>query len=367
MKVDLWTILPQEIWINILGRLPAKSVFRCKFVCKSWGDMIEGVDFSESYIPKPCLCLAFGHEDTGYEVYDETCKPLFRFQLAQPAFTHKHSCVVIDSVDGLLFVWDMSRNYELIPCIVNPMTREYIRLSHLPIHRFIYGFGVSKLSGQYKILLGDRWKPRHVYTLGPEVLLRSIREEVKTCRLDGNGDAKFLNGNLHWLADYPDLVCCFDLETELLTTFSHPPRVHHGYRGRIYGGYGLFILEDLLCLCDISDDLHVVIWRMNNYGDANSWIKEYIFDQQPYISETGRPNILNYVLPLKVLENGDLLFTVNTDKRLFIYTKDADAVETYGLLQRSTFCSFSNIIIYRPTFRSLKSMGILNVGSSSFY
>ncbi|XP_042010602.1 putative F-box protein At1g33530 [Salvia splendens] len=336
----------------------------CKFVCKSWSDLIEGGDFSTSYIPK--TCLAFGHQDTGYAVCDDACEPLFQFRLAQPGFTHNLNCVAIDSVNGLILVWDKGRYDEFILCLVNPLTREYIELSHLHLHNSVFGFGVSKLSGQYKILLGDRWRPRHIYTVGGEGLLRSIAEKVEPPRQSADGDAKFFNGNLHWLASFPDVVCCFDLETEVFISFSRPPKDHHGGHRR-YGGCRLFILEDSLCLCDISDNLHVLIWKMINYGDANSWVKEYTFDQQPYMSESARPNITNYVLPLKVLENGDLLFAVNTDKRLFIYDKRTDGVETFGRLQRSLYCYFPNITIYTPTFLSLKSMGIDNAGLSNFY
>ena len=349
---------------------------RCKFVCKSWSDLIVGGDFSASYIPKPCL--AFKHKDTGYVVYDEGCEPLFRFRLAQSAFTHKNlGYDLIGSVNGLVLVWDNDHCCDHILCLVNPMTNEYIKLSPLPVHRHMFGFGVSKLSGQYKILLGDQWRPHHIYTVGREGSWRSIEAKIATPRLPYDADTKSLNGNLHWLASGSDLICCFDLETELFTTFSRPPRDHHGYGGLGDRKYGLCILEGFLCLCVSSDDFRVVVWRMNNYGDANSWVKEYTFNQKPYIAAL--PYIVNTVLPLRVLKNGDLLFTTNTDVGLFVYSKNMKAVEKFGDLQRSTDCYYSNnlqraadcyysyITIYTPTFFSLKSIGIQNVQSLIFY
>ena len=59
------------------------------------------------------------------------------------------------------------------------------------------------------------------------------------------------------------LVYYYNLETELGTRFSLPPR-GHGY------GFAMFI-------CDITNDLHIAIWGMNNYEDVYSWLKEYVF------------------------------------------------------------------------------------------
>ncbi|XP_047964433.1 uncharacterized protein LOC125208940 [Salvia hispanica] len=45
--------LPEEITIEILQRLPIRSVMTCKCVLKSWRHLIEGDAFGMSYTPKP--------------------------------------------------------------------------------------------------------------------------------------------------------------------------------------------------------------------------------------------------------------------------------------------------------------------------
>ncbi|XP_042010601.1 F-box protein At3g07870-like [Salvia splendens] len=265
MEKDFSTILPQEIWRDILGRLPIRSFMRCKFVCKSWGDMIEGGDI-ESSTPKSLL--AFGNRDTGYAICDEAGQPLFQF--GSPHYNCSRD--LVDSVNGLLLVWDSGHKYHLNLLICNPITSKYVELPLLPVgSSYIFGFGVSKLSGQYKIVSGDRWRPHHVYTLERGGLWRSIAAEETTTRfsLPTHMSGAFFNGNLHWLASDSErnhVVCCFDLETELSTMFSLPADAY-GYNEF----FGLCVLDCLLCLCDSSKDSHVFIWTMNNYGDVSSW------------------------------------------------------------------------------------------------
>ncbi|XP_042036416.1 putative F-box protein At3g52320 isoform X2 [Salvia splendens] len=52
----LFANLPEEITIEILQRLPIRSVMACKCVLKSWRHLIEGM----SYTPKPCQFFVYG-------------------------------------------------------------------------------------------------------------------------------------------------------------------------------------------------------------------------------------------------------------------------------------------------------------------
>ena len=191
----------------------------------------------------------------------------------------------------------------LIPLFIcNPLTREYVELPHLPLctHNCTFGFGVSKLTGKYKIVCSDQIRSYYVYTLGEEGSWKSIvaapprgnksiivprgytvymkglfrydyEEIFRSCcvlNLRAPGDyAAFFNGNLRWL-EYDSennlFVSCFDLETELFTKFSLPD-----YNGGKYDHYRLCVMEGQLCFCDIigNDNTLVVIWWMNNYGD----------------------------------------------------------------------------------------------------
>ncbi|XP_047949589.1 putative F-box protein At1g33530 [Salvia hispanica] len=270
---DMFANLPEELVSDILRRLSIRSVMTCKCVCRSWRRLIKGDEFASPYTSKPGL--SFVHRDgREYTVFDGAFKPLFRFGFPEGWNFH----VVIASVNGLLAVWDHDK-YAIQMFVCNPMTREYAMLPPLMGAGFFFGFGVSKLSGLYKILYGDQYSSCHVYTLGRGSSGREWRSITSTAPgvpTLGGDCAKFLNGNLHWLVsniEKNDLVCSFDIETELFTSFSPP----HDYGGNPYGNNHLYILEGQLCLCDILNSNHVVVWKMNSYGDENSWIKEYKF------------------------------------------------------------------------------------------
>ena len=358
--------LPEELTRKILVNLPIKSILRFKGVCKSWRDMIERVDFVKSYSPKPCL--VFYCRNT-YTVCDgEAFEPLFKFQTLAQTIGYQevvHNCIVAGSVNGLLLAKEI---YNSILFLCNLITRECVTLP--PLHTFccIFGFGVSKLSGKYKILCSNEFGSCHVCTLG-EASWRSISKAAPGRRLPDHYIASFSNGNLHWLAfnsQKKNFICCFDLETELFTSFSLPPRV---YGSNILREYQLCILEGRLCLCDIFDSYNFVIWWMSNYGDESSWVKKFVFRQ--CINEpTWLQNFdfLQLVWPIKVLANGDLLFCNN---QLYTYSKESETLATWGgRLGESTHHN-CNIAIYTPSFLSLKAMGFHNVHSleiqSPFY
>ena len=342
MKDDLLPNLPQEMMSEILGRLPIRSIITCMCVCKTWRHLIE---VGELYTRKPAI--AFAHEREGYTICDAAFKPHLGIWLPSSHTLHAASgcTILLDSANGLLFVWDTCGE---VPVVCNPMTREYAMLPPMRGCSGIFGFGMSKISGQYKILYGDIYSSWHVYTLGREGSWR--RMEVVAPRTCGIGSAPFLNGNLHWLASDLEgnlLLSRFNLETELFTSFPLPiPHLHE----RLIDKYELHVLDGKLWLCDISDNLYV-IWKMNDYGDTNSWIREYTL-----------PDIYGLVSPLSVLANGDLIFRAPSSNKLLIYSKNTKSVVAYSRHQPYQFYS-SNITFYTPSFRSLTTMGIQNVKS----
>ncbi|XP_042044122.1 F-box/kelch-repeat protein At3g06240-like, partial [Salvia splendens] len=263
-------------------------------------------NFATSYTLTPWL--AFVHWSLGYAVCDDPHRPLYRFDLP-----HSHNRIVIDSANGLLLLRDGCAN---ILFICNPMTREYAELPPLPARSCFYGFGVSKLTGQYKILCANQFWSYCIYTIGQEEeLWRSIA--APPCNTVHSDYAVFFNGNLHRLEyDFKKnlFVCCFDLDTELFTGFSLP-----NYGGNKFSNYRLCTLDGKLCFCHMLEKFDVVIWWMNNYGDENSWTREYNFSGMSYM--------YGFVYPLKILANGDLLFITDVYAKLFLYVKSTKPSE----------------------------------------
>lgn len=162
-KENLFANLPEEIEIEILRRLPIKSVMRCRYVCTSWRDTIEGVEFASLYFTKPSLALSSN------EINEAGMIPSFEFCTIPSFYENPFNVrfgVVVDSVNGLILVKDKC---PTLLYVCNPITCEYVELPFQSTWPGVLGFGVSKLSRQYKILYwNSRCKSCYVCTLGEE-------------------------------------------------------------------------------------------------------------------------------------------------------------------------------------------------------
>lgn len=144
----------------------------------------------------------------------------------------------------------------------------YFRKSYAII---VYGFGVSSLTGEYKVVRifqGDiPWdststsRPSllegEIYTLGTGKW-RSLGH-VPYCLFGFHGP--FLNGCAHWLVcdrDSPEAICSFDFEKESFQLVPSPPQSSES--GALFQGLGG-------CLCKYKSwESEFVIWVMKEYG-----------------------------------------------------------------------------------------------------
>ncbi|KAL2231922.1 F-box protein At3g07870-like [Sesamum indicum] len=388
MNQELFTNLPAELIINILSRLPIRTIISCKCVCKSWLNLLDTPEFARSHLSRsvPGLILWQRHRDLDsehFEIFEfEDELDLERHDLHYNPVT-KISCRefinedhpglgIQGSADGLVCFRKLGRHPETV-YVCNPITRDYIQLPtpgtiwYYPT-TVTYGFGASKTSGQHKVvriyhecrrdtdthkLLGIPKSECWVYTLGTGSW-RRIAPGPKleyNCRSTG----AFLNGNLHWLvADLEGFarISCLDLETEVFSTFSAPSLPE---RSRFLGG--LTVLGDCLCMCDNTSDDEIVIWLMKEYGVEKSWTKEFVISKVPdYAGES-----YEVVYPIKIFRDGDILMAWE-DFHLFHHSiknrttasVDIAALQTAGCI---------GAMLHNPTFLSLKSFATENVCS----
>ncbi|KAH6763694.1 hypothetical protein C2S51_014943 [Perilla frutescens var. frutescens] len=378
MKQDL----PPEIIIEILSRLPVRSIIRCTCVCKSWLDLIKSNEFVNSHLSKSVPGLALFE---GNFCYAKSRPKPYKFLefvensmhiVFSSSFPHDPHKNVHSSVNGLLLLLNpngLPRNLD----IYNPITRDYIKLPSTQVQLDTFGFGVSKKSGQYKVvrLFHECIRPREsgffckidvnetkceVYTLGtgswriinePNVPLRY------TCDYNTAAAAMFLNGNLHWwgrvLHDSSLCISCFDLETEVFTIFSAPPI--HGYHSSISA------LEECLVVCDtdyyVDERMEIVIWFMNEYGDDKSWTKKFIITK----TWSHRDDVFGVLRPIKVFEDGDILFS-GLHSRVFCYSNKNKTIEEANLAElNGDGYDRISAASYIPSFVPINSFTMENV------
>ena len=145
-KEGLFTNLPREMTLEILERLPIRSIITCKYVCKAWRVIIEGGGSPS--------CIR---------------KLLVTFDLHGPCSRTLHNRRVLHrSYNRLYFVEQFDHLY-----VVNGMAYEFIKVplprrkpKLIKIVRSIYE---CKISRKYKIVYGylesGCWS-YYVYTLG---------------------------------------------------------------------------------------------------------------------------------------------------------------------------------------------------------
>ncbi|KAH6765209.1 hypothetical protein C2S52_014260 [Perilla frutescens var. hirtella] len=398
MGQDFFTYLPSEMIMNILSRLPIRSIIRCKFVCKSWLDLLATPEFVKSHLSKAAPGLAlflYAEHPKPYKFFEFVDKlnlhrrvlhwnmdTVFNFNL--PFARPLHS-----SANGLLFLcrrgaghhdfYKLRQDGAIWPrnlLICNPITRDYIMIPRpqesspkAQLHMDSFGFGVSRMSGQYKLvwrfhewIRGTRPPGNfaesecQVYTVGTGSWRRVGSGGRSLLYIRGNDVGVFLNGNLHWLALEREgssvWISCFDLETELFSTFSPPPLLHRSDTcSRILSALG-----ECLCLCDNSADDEIVIWLMKEYGDEKSWTKEFII---PKISPVEYSGILR---PIKVFEKGGILMAWEADSRVLYFTSKTIAIRKLDLFELNVDYNV-HAIMYTPSFVSLKTFAMENVTS----
>ncbi|KAL2467653.1 F-box protein [Forsythia ovata] len=369
--------LPSHIIVDVLSRLPAPTILNCKLVCKKWLSLISTPEFAKLHLSRSTPGLVvFQHERVRAEVCrlfefeddldhaDLHYDPVIKFDLSVSLGISRGATVQVGSINGMVCFRNFDREYDAL-CICNPITREYIALPVLDwLVKFpsqvTYGFGLSRISGQYKVVrifhecvldpttgaFSSIPKSEcHVYTLGTGSW-RSIGGVpfAYNCRSVG----LFFNGNLHWVIqdlEGSELISCFNVEKESFQPFPCPfPGERH--KGTLHS---LGVLAGCLCLCDNTSDSEIVIWVMKEYGLKKSWNKEFVISKMPDFAGES----YEMVYALKVFENGDILLT-GDDYYLFFYRN-----QTKTLQQVEADPNYSiQTMLHVPSFVSLKNFVI---------
>ncbi|KAL1547633.1 putative F-box protein [Salvia divinorum] len=412
---DPFNDLPQELTIEILSRLPVRTIIKSKCVCKSWRGLVESPLFASVHSRQAALSYAHlhaiefsrAHSLLGFIDDNEVIHKPPKGSVLSHTFPNPYKPYIHSSVNGLLFMIDFDSTSELFIC--NPITREYVRIEmghECHSNEYAFGFGVSK-SGQYKIVrfYADWRNPLtcQVYNLGTGQW-KSIMVEI-TFEFESQVEIvpPWVNGNLHWLIldlkkvgkkgirNRP-IIYCLDLETELFNYFSCPPGIQNCKRSFYYS---LSNLEGRLCFSNDGSEDVFEIWCMKEYGDDKSWTKDYVIKRKPYMLTYGdillnyfkfdihndpfpefnipynlyidNPIIIeiqkhehNMLYPVKAFEDGGVLLALYPSARLFYYSNETKAIQD---IKKERNYDYSNLVIHCPNFVSLKSLAMRGVES----
>ncbi|KAK9663937.1 hypothetical protein RND81_14G007700 [Saponaria officinalis] len=307
--------VPSSIWMQIIGRLPIKTLNDCRYVCRSWRFLVTESYFYRLYSQHMPTSLILQIKGSSLDVLKQIffiefciCKnndnssslmrklrfsrrriyrkknqesglmigPNFQFQLG-------------NSCNGLVCVREISSREPSL--VWNPMTRQYVVLpkpANTSDDKVVSGFGFCGRTSRYKVV--------RIYhrNLDPQL---KLRVEIYELGVGDNwrviGDAPFpipsripgfyTHNSIHWIlgdedgnnnnTSISDLICGFDFIDEKFKTITPPP-IYSADEKNKYHWSNLGIIGGCLSICSIDAKIFradVQVWVMEEYGVPESW------------------------------------------------------------------------------------------------
>ncbi|KAL0360134.1 UNVERIFIED_CONTAM: putative F-box protein [Sesamum radiatum] len=309
--------LPTHIMLEILARLPPKTIFICKRVCKTWLELINDPHFATFYFSRCRAGLVVHHSEMfkkyfklvdfvdAYDHHDLPHDTMLKFTVNKLSSFFDANIVVDGSANGFLFMRDINYKHETL-YICNPLTREYIELPKPQrVARYpsvvTHGFGVASKSGEYKVV-----RIFHERELNPR---------TRACRRVPSSECQV-----------------YTLGTGAWRTVGEAP---FSYNSRLLG----------LSSGEIFTE----------YGVEKSWTKEIVIRKIP---ELAGPSF-EVVQALKIFTDGTILLLWGDFFMLYYCSKTGTAKEVD--LEQPSGPNSIEAIHYVPSFLSLKRFPLENV------
>ncbi|KAL2250774.1 putative F-box protein At4g38870 [Sesamum indicum] len=288
--------LPRDMIIEILSRLPAKVLCKCRCVSKSWHDLLtRDVEFMTRHVQwskqKPLLLVRRYISDG----IGELNKSKITIELTsidmQGDVTDKFRKVIDGPVHTFVSCGPLSIlccMYSLYVC--NPSIHQVVRVPyHANSRLYNIGFGYLPVSNEYKIV--------HMFyhsfigngKMGCEIFSFKTGEGVTSGSWRGIGDCPFsawtdeypvsVNGTIYWAlsSGWKDKsILSLDLEKEEFSCISYPIHESKKYNFLEYIG-----LMSTLCVVGFSAEASTMdIWMLKEKKNK-TWAMEYSINLFP--------------------------------------------------------------------------------------
>ncbi|KAK3125830.1 hypothetical protein QOZ80_7BG0610270 [Eleusine coracana subsp. coracana] len=278
--------LAEDIIINILLRLPAKSILRCRAVCKAWRSITTDPNFLATHVSRqPTEVILYtdldmesfkGHLDNhasidmALEMLPVSSDKADRQRLISYPKEHRStgSCLLLSSCNGVL----LFKRYDGSYILCNPVMRQWAELSQIANYKYSsvyeYVFYFHQPSDKYKLLCccGKKFtKTWHVLSTGiaePQLVVDTdakafgIPDLLVATPVD-------LHGRLHWP---PCKHTCSTIETSKMVVFETQSETFHTMAGPPGAKLvKLFCMDELLVAADYGVENHINLWFLEDY------------------------------------------------------------------------------------------------------
>jgi F-box interacting protein len=293
--------------IDILLRLPGKSIYRCRAVCKAWHSATTAPEFLAAHSRRQQAQVVL-HTYQAVTLVNNRASPATmaldllpvssddddgagrrqRLIRCRRNFKRVGSCLLLSSCNGVLLFKRPDRSYILC----NPATRKFAEIPRVPRRylglRFTFELVLyfHKPSDEYKLLcrFGSTMnQPNWWYVLSTDGSAENLqRQQIADRRiaeasnridalLEGAAPVD-LHGRLHWLAS-PQIssnavetsseMVVFEAESETFHVMAGLPRPNNKH-------VKLFCMDGLLAAADFGVENHIDLWFLEDY-DAGRW------------------------------------------------------------------------------------------------
>ncbi|GMQ11301.1 hypothetical protein CsSME_00053979 [Camellia sinensis var. sinensis] len=304
---------PDEIMVEILQRLPAKSLIKFRSVSKSWCSLITNPDFinthltqsltsntyKNSYDNLPLMivrqCVSTTHTRTEhYKLFIDSEDSFDEYkELEFPIKSRRlHFFFAIGSVKGLFCLHEQDRYF-----LWNPSIRKSMAMPKPTVKTSMHshGFGFDPRTNDYKLVRIADFYPTKLPNQKPTTHIEVYSLNAGSWKMSSTGRnsypdgitidyssrfAAYLEGAVHFAAKMKKsndpLILSFDLCDEVFQTMMLPdgvvaPRTE--VRASVFGG-----LLSLLCYEDSAVYKSCSIWIMKKYGVVDSLYKQFTID-----------------------------------------------------------------------------------------
>ncbi|CAM8921454.1 unnamed protein product [Rhodiola kirilowii] len=333
--------LPHDAIVDILSRLPCKSLLKFRCVSKQWNSIIRSHKFTKLQLSKsigdtsrqrvllrlkPSFC-SINYEDLDdfveghFEVISrEDAPPL----LADVDF-FLYDSYVVGQCHGLFCIM-MSKREETSFLLWNPTTRECKEVKKNDVANMVdagcmfdikkirwnpcegYGFGYDSSSDDYKIvrLSGPQTNVVvvEIYKIGSRIwkkLEQSISDTIYIFQsILSHNICPFLNGACHWVAlkssNEDSLILRFDLRKEVVEEVALPQ-----YLSKSEFLYEVIVFDGKLALPNKVNDVEMEFWVMDEYGVGSSFTKKVTMHAAP------GSRLSNFTIAICLPKNGGVL------------------------------------------------------------
>ncbi|KAG9457765.1 hypothetical protein H6P81_002273 [Aristolochia fimbriata] len=285
-----WTF-PDDVLIQILSRLPAKSILRCRAVCKHWRELTSSKYFiqlfneissNDQMILVETVILV---DSTSSFVCIDKSSSISEFSLS---FLNDR-VKVRASCNGLLCCSSIPNRGVYYVC--NPITRKFrtlYRATERPVSRFhpdaeatLVGLAVYPDYGRFKVVLADFYRPFgcrpfdsllcHVFDSEASSWRRFYTTLNDEFTHMNKNQVVFANDSLHWLTKWSRYVLVLDLDNEAWSKIRLPHEIVNVLDTKIY----LLELEGSLSVVQILKN-YMITWILNSYVKEEWVVKDTV-------------------------------------------------------------------------------------------